>query len=392
LSEPGLTDAGDGAMPRDERDDDIIYPGTIPFLLVHVAAFAVLFTGVTVEAVIIAVVLYFVRIFFIGAAYHRYFSHRAYSTSRWFQFVLAFMAQTTAQKSVLWWATKHRHHHLHSDTEHDTHSPRHKGFWFSHFGWIFSRAHQDYDEVKIADFYKYPELRWLDEYQTFPALILGTICFLIAGWPGLIVGFVWSTVFVYHATFAINSVAHVFGRKRYVTGDDSRNNWILAFFTMGEGWHNNHHAFQSSVRQGFRWYEWDPTYYILRALSWTGLIWDLKAPPELVLRNEQKLGARTIDRAAADVVATFDLDTIVRGLRNAIDHAPALTEFRRIVASAKERASEIVHTIHLPHLPSRGEIHARAVAMLARTRSIEEIVDRAHRLLIERVSARVAPA
>ncbi|MCC6735289.1 MAG: acyl-CoA desaturase [Bauldia sp.] len=381
---------GDGAARRDERDDDIIFPGTIPFILVHVAALAVVFTGVTVEAVVIGVVLYFLRIFFIGAAYHRYFSHRAYATSRWFQFVLAFMAQTTAQKSVLWWATKHRHHHLHSDTEFDTHSPRHKGFWFSHFGWIFSRAHQDFDEVKIADFYKYPELRWLDEYQTFPALVMGTICFLIAGWPGLIVGFVWSTVFVYHATFAINSVAHVFGRKRYVTGDDSRNNWILAFFTMGEGWHNNHHAFQSSVRQGFRWYEWDPTYYILRALAWTGLIWDLKAPPVAVLKNEQKLGARTIDRAAADVVASFDLETIVRGLRNAIDHAPTLTEFRRIVASAKERASEIVHTIHLPHLPSRSEIHARAVAMLARTPSIEDIVDRAHRLLIERVSARVA--
>lgn len=388
MSEPGLT--GDGAARRDERDDDIIFPGTIPFILVHVAALAVVFTGVTVEAVVIGVVLYFLRIFFIGAAYHRYFSHRAYATSRWFQFVLAFMAQTTAQKSVLWWATKHRHHHLHSDTEFDTHSPRHKGFWFSHFGWIFSRAHQDFDEVKIADFYKYPELRWLDEYQTFPALVMGTICFLIAGWPGLIVGFVWSTVFVYHATFAINSVAHVFGRKRYVTGDDSRNNWILAFFTMGEGWHNNHHAFQSSVRQGFRWYEWDPTYYILRALAWTGLIWDLKAPPVAVLKNEQKLGARTIDRAAADVVASFDLETIVRGLRNAIDHAPTLTEFRRIVASAKERASEIVHTIHLPHLPSRSEIHARAVAMLARTPSIEDIVDRAHRLLIERVSARVA--
>ena len=390
MSEAGLPGASGGSIGRDDRGDDILYPATIPFVLLHVAALAVVFTGVTVEALVIGVVLYFVRIFFIGAGYHRYFSHRAFATSRWFQFVLAFMAQSTAQKSVLWWATKHRHHHLHSDTEHDTHSPRHKGFWFSHFGWVFSRAHQDFDEVKIADFYKYPELRWLDEYQTFPALVLATICFLIAGWPGLIVGFVWSTVFVYHATFAINSVAHVFGRKRYVTGDDSRNNWLLAFFTMGEGWHNNHHAFQSSVRQGFRWYEWDPTYYILRALSWTGVIWDLKEPPEVVLRNEQKLGARTIDRAAADVVATFDLETIVRGLRNAIDHAPTLTEFKQIAAAARERASEIVQTIHLPHLPSRAEIHARAVAMLARTRSIDDIVDRAHRLLIERVSDRVA--
>ena len=369
------------------HDDDIIYPATLPFILVHLTALGAVFTGVTVQALVLAVVLYFVRIFAIGAGYHRYFAHRAYSTSRVFQFVLAFLAQSSAQKSVLWWAEKHRNHHLHSDTPLDTHSPRHKGFWFSHVGWMFTPRHDQFDPKRVGDLYKYPELRWLAEYELVPALVLGVLAFLIGGWPGLIVGFVWSTVAVYHGTFAINSVAHVFGRKRYVTGDDSRNNWMLAVFTMGEGWHNNHHAFQSSVRQGFRWWEWDPTYYLLKALSWTGLIWDLKAPPESVLRNEQRLGAKTIEKAAAEVAASFDLEAIIRHVRTALENAPA--DLRRALTAARDRAVELLPTIHLPHLPSRADIQQQAARILARTKSMDDIVDRAHRILIERVFAKV---
>jgi stearoyl-CoA desaturase (delta-9 desaturase) len=370
-----------------DHHDDIIYPSAIPFVLVHVAALGAIWTGITWQALVMMVVLYFLRIFAIGAGYHRLFSHRAYSTSRWFQFVLAFLAQSSAQKSVLWWASKHRLHHLHSDTPEDTHSPRHRGFMFAHLGWIFTERHRDADWEKIQDLSKYPELRWLDEYELFPALVLGTICFLIGGWPGLVVGFVWSTVGVYHATFAINSVAHVFGRKRYVTGDDSRNNWVLAFFTMGEGWHNNHHAYQSSVRQGFRWWEWDPTFYVLRALSWTGLVWDLKRPPARVLRNEQKLGSKTIEKAAREVVESFDLDHIIKNIRTAIENAPG--EFGKAVTAARDRAADFLATIHLPHLPSRADIQQRAAAVLARTPSLDDIVERAHRMLLERVAARV---
>ena len=377
----------EATSPADHHDDDIIYPSTIPFLLIHLAGLGAIFSGVTVEALIMMVVLYFLRIFAIGAGYHRLFSHRSFSTSRWFQFVLAFLAQSSAQKSVLWWASKHRHHHLYSDTAEDTHSPRQRGFWFAHLGWIFTNRHRDPDLDKVQDLARYPELRWLDEYELFPALILGVICFLIGGWPGLFVGFIWSTIGVYHATFAINSVAHVFGRKRYVTGDDSRNNWILAFFTMGEGWHNNHHAYQSSVRQGFRWYEWDPTYYVLKMLSWTGLVWDLKSPPERVLRNEQRLGSKTIEKAAREVVESFDLEHIISNIRTAIESAPA--EFHKALASARDRAADLMSTIHLPHLPSRADIQARAAAMLAKTRSIDDIVERAHRILLERVAARV---
>ncbi len=292
--------------PTESPHDDIIYPSAIPFVLVHVACFAAILTGVTWEALAIGIALYWLRIFAIGAGYHRYFSHRAYATSRVFQFILAFVAQSTAQKSVLWWAAKHRHHHLHSDTEEDVHSPRQHGFLYSHVGWVFARRHDETDLSKVADFARYRELRWLHRWELAPAAFLAGVCYLVAGLPGLVVGFFWSTVLVYHATFCINSLAHVSGTKRYVTGDDSRNNWLLAIFTMGEGWHNNHHAFQSSVRQGFKWWEYDPTYYLLRALSWLGIVWDLKTPPERVLRNEQRLGARVVNRAAEQLAARFN--------------------------------------------------------------------------------------
>src|SRR5215471_5575676 len=288
-----------------------MYPDLVPFLAVHAGCVAAIWSGVTWQAIAICLILYWLRMFAITGGYHRYFSHRAYSTSRTFQFVLAFLAQSTAQKSVLWWAAKHRHHHLHSDTERDVHSPRHKGFWYSHVGWIFARGHGKTDLVKVADFARYPELMWLHRYELVPAIALGVLCWLIGGWSGLVVGFFWSTVFVYHATFCINSLAHVHGRKRYVTGDDSRNNWLLALFTMGEGWHNNHHACQSSAQQGFRWWEFDPTFYILKALSWVGLVWDIKTPPRAVRRNEQRLGSRVIDRAAAQLAGSFDPNAIV---------------------------------------------------------------------------------
>ncbi|MBV9908066.1 MAG: acyl-CoA desaturase, partial [Hyphomicrobiales bacterium] len=294
--------------PSVDRDSatDIVYPSTIPFLIVHLMCFAAIWTGVTAEALAIGVGLYWFRIFAIGAGYHRYFSHRAYDTSRAFQFVLAVLAQSTSQKSVLWWAANHRDHHLHSDTELDVHSPRRMGFLYSHVGWIFSRGQETMNFNRIADFAKYPELMWLHRYEQVPAFVLAVLCFLIAGWPGLIVGFFWSTVAVYHGTFCINSLAHLVGKRRYVTGDDSRNNWLLAIITMGEGWHNNHHAYQSSVRQGFNWWEIDPTFYVLKILSWFGIVWNMKAPPELVLRNEQPLGARVIKRAARELAGRFD--------------------------------------------------------------------------------------
>jgi len=368
--------------------DDIIYPSAIPFVLVHLGCFAAIWTGVTLEALVLCITLYWLRIFGIGAGYHRYFSHRSYSTSRAFQFVLAFLSQTTTQKSVIWWASKHRHHHLHSDTGHDVHSPRHHGFIYSHLGWIFSRKHDEPDFAKVSDLTRYPELMWLHKFEVLPAILLAGLCFLLAGWSGLVVGFLWSTVLVYHATFCINSLAHVSGRKRYVTGDDSRNNWLLAVFTMGEGWHNNHHAYQSSVRQGFKWWEFDPTYYLLRALSWTGLVWDLKTPPEPVLRNEQRLGAKVINRAAEELAARFNSERIAAAIAAAL-HTPELSVLQDTLTRAHHRTSEMLKTLHVPHIPSREEFVREAKAMFARTSSLDEIVDRAHELLIASVGARL---
>lgn len=372
-----------------EPHDDIVYPSAIPFVLVHLACFGAIWSGVTWQAVFLGIGLYWLRIFAIGAGYHRLFSHRAYSTSRAFQFVLAILAQSTAQKSVLWWAAKHRHHHLHSDTELDVHSPRHKGFVYSHLGWIFERRHDTFDEEKVADLMRYPELRWLHKYELVPAVVLAVLCFLIAGWPGLFVGFFWSTVLVYHATFCINSLAHVRGKKRYVTGDDSRNNWLLAVFTMGEGWHNNHHAFQSSVRQGFRWWEIDPTYYLLKGLSWTGLVWGLRMPPEKIVRNEHGLGAGVINRAAEQLASQFNSARIAGAITSTL-HGPELAALRESIARAHDRTADALAGVHLPQMPTREDLTAKARAIFARTQSLEEIVDRAYVLLLASVGTYLA--
>jgi stearoyl-CoA desaturase (delta-9 desaturase) len=290
---------------------------------------------------------------------------------------------------VIWWASKHRHHHLNSDTEDDAHSPRHTGFIYSHLGWIFARKHDKADFDKVADLMRYPELMLLHRFELLPALILAALCFLAAGWPGLVVGFFWSTVLVYHATFCINSLAHVRGTARYVTGDDSRNNWLLAVFTMGEGWHNNHHAFQSSVRQGFKWWEFDPTYYILVALSWIGLVWNLRTPPEPVLRNEQKLGMAVVNRAAEQLAAHFNSEGIAAAIASAL-HGAELSALREKLARAQSRATEVLASLHLPHIPAREEFLCQARAMFARTRSLDEIVDRAYELLLASVGSRLA--
>lgn len=369
-------------------DDDIVYPSTIAFILFHLACFGILWTGITWQSVAIAVFLYWLRIFAIGAGYHRYFSHRAYSTGRVFQFVLAVLAQSTGQKSVLWWAAQHRHHHLFSDTPSDFHSPRHRGFLYSHVGWIFARRQETLDLVKVQDLAKYPELMWLHRHERVPATVLAVLCFLIAGWPGLFVGFFLSTVLVFHGTFAINSLAHVAGRKRYVTGDDSRNNWLLAIFTMGEGWHNNHHAFQSSVRQGFHWWEYDPTFYILKLLSWFGVVWDLKGPPETIIRNEQRLGSRVIERAATQLALSFNCERIAHAIASALDEG-RLSTIQGQLRSAGQHAAKVVADAHLPHLPTRAEIHERAKGMFVRTVSMEDIVERANGILLSNVGAKL---
>ena len=261
---------------------DYFRPVTFGFWAVHLAALGgVLYCGFSLRGLALALGVYFVRMFVVTAAYHRYFSHRSFKTSRWFQLVLALGAQSAAQKGVLWWASHHRWHHKFSDLDPDVHSARLRGFWYSHVGWILSPHWNQTDESRVSDLARYPELRFLNRGAIclLPAVALALLCYALGGAHGLVWGFFVSTVLLWHGSFTINSLSHMFGRRRYATSDDSRNNWLLALITTGEGWHNNHHHYQSSANQGFRWWEIDVTYYVLRLLALCGLIWDLRRPP-----------------------------------------------------------------------------------------------------------------
>jgi stearoyl-CoA desaturase (delta-9 desaturase) len=230
----------------------------------------------------LAVGMYFARMVVVTAGYHRYFSHRAFKTSRVFQFLLAVATQSAGERGVLWWAAHHRWHHKHSDTESDVHSAKLRGFAFAHMGWLFSKRWSQTDPKSVPDLYKYPELRWLNRpgIQAAPMVLLGIACLYLGGIHGLVWGFGVSSVMVWHGSFAINSFTHLFGKRRYVTGDESRNSWILAVLTTGEGWHNNHHHYPSAAQQGFFWWEVDLTYYVLRMLERLGLVWDLQKVPD----------------------------------------------------------------------------------------------------------------
>jgi stearoyl-CoA desaturase (delta-9 desaturase) len=259
----------------------------IPFWGVHVLAIVGLaILGWSWTGLALCLALYVPRMWFVTGAYHRYFSHRSYKTSRWFQFVLALGATMTAQKGPLWWAAHHRQHHKLSDQPGDLHSVLQSGFWWSHMGWILSRDLEETDYSRIKDFSKYPELRWLDKYWVVPVVGLAVITFLAGGFFALVWGFAVAQVLCWHGTFTINSLSHIWGGRRYKTGDDSRNNPVLAVITLGEGWHNNHHHYQLSARNGFFWWEYDVTYYGIKALSYVGLVWDVRAVPEHVRADE----------------------------------------------------------------------------------------------------------
>ena len=262
----------------------------VPFLAVHIAALAAFFVPFAWGWVALAAGLYVLRMWALTAGYHRYFSHRSFKTSRAFQFVLALLGTLCVQKGPLWWAAHHRHHHRKSDRPGDVHSPLVDGFLWAHLGWVLSTDHDDTDYERIADFGKYPELRWLNEHFLVPPVALAVLLFVVGGLPALVWGFFVSTVVLWHATFAINSFTHMIGRRRYDTPDDSRNSLLLALVTLGEGWHNNHHYYKSSTRQGFFWWEVDFTYYVLRALAAVGLVWDLKEPSEEV-KSSNRLAA-----------------------------------------------------------------------------------------------------
>jgi stearoyl-CoA desaturase (Delta-9 desaturase) len=251
--------------------------GNVLFFTIHLSTLLIFVVGVDWIGCAMALSLFVIRTFSITGGFHRYFSHHSFKTNRFNQFCIAFVGGTCAQKGMLWWVAHHRHHHQHSDTEKDVHSAKCEGFYWAHIGWLLSREYHDaYDPQVVKDWTKYPELVWLDRYHLVPPIILAAACFLAYGWIGLIWGFCLSTVLLYHATFAINSVCHMFGSRRYQTGESSKNTWWLSLFTLGESWHNNHHRFPTSSRHGLYWWEVDLTYYGLKVLSYLGVIHDLK--------------------------------------------------------------------------------------------------------------------
>jgi stearoyl-CoA desaturase (delta-9 desaturase) len=266
---------------------------SVPYAFMHLACLAVFWTGVSADALLVCFVSYAVRMFGVTAAYHRYFSHRSYKTSRVFQFLLALLATSSAQLGPLWWAATHRHHHATSDTQADPHSPRHYGFLWAHMGWFLHPGNRHDSHTVIRDYAKYPELVWIDRWCLITPALLGLATYGLgvalqsAGRPTsgaqmLVWGFVVATILLYHGTYTINSLSHVFGSQRFYTGDDSRNNPLLAMITLGEGWHNNHHRYQSSCRQGIYWWELDITYLVLQLLARLGLVWELRPVPQSV--------------------------------------------------------------------------------------------------------------
>lgn len=282
----------------DEQSRHINWVRCIPFFFVHAMCFGVVWVGVSPVAVAVCLFLFWLRMFAITAFYHRYFSHRSFKTNRFWQFVFAFIGNSSAQRGPLWWASHHRKHHKHSDEDDDLHSPVKHGFWWSHMGWFICEAAFKTDYSVIKDWAKYPELRFLNRFDIIAPAVLAALTFLLGellayvapslqtnGLQMLIWGFFISTVILFHATFTINSLGHIYGSRRFKTRDHSRNNPWLAFITLGEGWHNNHHRFATSARQGFYWWELDISYYTLKVLSWMGIVRDLNPVPRRILQE-----------------------------------------------------------------------------------------------------------
>lgn len=277
-------------MTRIQRTSLAIKGG---FLVFHLACLLALFTGVSAAAAITALVLYTIRALGVTAGYHRYFAHRSFRTGRVFQFILAFLGSLSIQGGVLWWVSHHRDHHKHTETDNDIHSPRTKGMWTAHMGWMMHEDCLRTSQANIKDFARFPELKWLQ--RNYGVLVAGEALAIFlfgallnyfypalgtSGLQMLVWGFFISTVLLWHSTFMVNSVCHKWGTRPYDAGDDSTNNLLVGILTMGEGWHNNHHKFAYSARHGLRWYQVDVTWYVLRLLALFGVISDLKLPRE----------------------------------------------------------------------------------------------------------------
>lgn len=284
--------------PNEKYSEKIDWLRATPFIVLNIACLLVFWVGFSWVALFTALILYFVRIFSIGAFYHRYFSHKTYKTNRFWQFIFAVIAGTSIQRGPLWWAAHHRQHHICSDEPADAHSPVQHGFWWSHVGWFLSKKYYHYNPERVKDLARFPELVFLDRYDALVPILLFVSLFAggallnylapelnTSGGQMIVWGFCISTIALFHTTVSINSLSHVIGKRRFTTQDNSRNNLFLALLTWGEGWHNNHHHYPATARQGFMWWEVDITYYLLKLLEKLGIIWDVKGLPKHVLEK-----------------------------------------------------------------------------------------------------------
>ena len=356
----------------------------IGFLLVHVAALGVFFVGFSWKGIALCLASYYLRMFAITAGFHRYFSHRTYGLGRVPQFLMAFLGQTAAQRGVLWWASNHRHHHRYSDRPEDIHSPIQRGFWWSHIGWILSRAQDEPDHSRVPDLVRYPELVWLDRHEYLPTVSYGVALYFAFGPVGLFYGYLLSTVLLWHGTFCINSVMHLFGRRVYATTDDSRNSFLFALVTMGEGWHNNHHWAPQSAAQGFHWWEVDASFYLLWLGERLGLVQGLHRRPRHF--REAADSARLTGRAFTSVRRLEQVQTLTR-------------RWHELGASARVTAHDALVELDAARARAAARLerlHAEAAAASARAgKRLEELhaeIEKARAHLAEILERLIATA
>ena len=275
------------------------------FWIVQASAFLVFFVPFSWGFVALWAASHFLRAIGLTLAFHRYFAHRAFQMNRAVRFFWAFVGTAAMQKGPLWWAGHHVNHHRYADRDGDPHSPMVSGFYYAHVGWFLNDARHDRlgpTNPVIRDFSKAPEIVFLDRYFAVPPLVLALAMYAIGGLPWLIWGFCLPTMTLAHATFAINTVNHMFGTRRFDTIDESRNNALTAFFAVGEGWHNNHHRYQRAARNGFYWWEFDLTWYVIRLMGVLGLAWDIHGVPQRIYNEARVTKAR---RAAAPSVPSI---------------------------------------------------------------------------------------
>ena len=372
----------------------VVRPSAVAgFLLVHVAAIlGVVLLGFSWTGVAICVASYYLRMFAITAGFHRYFSHRAYRLSRLPQFLMAFLGQTSAQKGVLWWASNHRHHHQYSDRPEDIHSPVQNGFWWSHIGWILSGQYDETDYSRIPDLAKFPELRWLDRNQYAATMLYAVALYAAFGWMGLVYGYFLSTVLLWHGTFTINSVMHLFGRRVFETADQSRNSMIFALVTMGEGWHNNHHFYPSSAAQGFTWWQVDMSFSLLWLGEKLGLVKGLRRAPSPAVRKALALARSKRDisvEPSAQVIDGDPLDQLAArwdGIRDAA-RVTAHQAFADLEV-ARLRAVRRLEVLQADYAAARTRAEAAASHRLLELRvEIENTRRELHETLVHLVEA-----